>query len=274
MISILLCATLLFHVSCAVYSGIPGIDSVYVFNLKNQPERHARTNALLSAVGIHAHFVTALDAVELRSKYKAHECQWNSTISNLKFCQQGDITSKILLEDLRNNKELSQQRIWKKMAQWQTFVYGWRCFRESGLRTALFLEDDIDISLDAVNKLTRIVQSIPTPWHVIRIGNCYEKIGQLAIKPDIYISQSQWCMDAYILNSDTIGDLLKCMDQPTLEWPNPDSHMDKFCSKMPNWRSYSIFPRIVAQLDKFRVLNSTADFLMESIIEERKKLPK
>lgn len=61
------------------------------------------------------------------------------------------------------------------ISTWHSHLQMWRHMLERGDRTALFLEDDVDIEWDFERLWVNVERSLPIDWHIVHLGHCWGK---------------------------------------------------------------------------------------------------
>ncbi len=127
-------------------NGFTQFDSVFVISLPDMRDRRARMLAQMQELGIDN--FTMLEAVDGRS------------LDQETMIQSGDLVLNDWIGRYLNAGELGC--LLSHIRVWQTIL-------EKGVRTAIVLEDDVELRLDAPALLDEIMGEMPSNWDIIHL---------------------------------------------------------------------------------------------------------
>ncbi|EGG01695.1 uncharacterized protein MELLADRAFT_117746 [Melampsora larici-populina 98AG31] len=123
-----------------------------------------------------------------------------------------------------------------------------RMIKESGDKSALVLEDDVDLEWDLERRWRTIERRLPKDWETVFLGHCWGKeiFEPQVLHPNLHKSTSPLCLHGYAVSSLGATKLLSLFNDPWISFQTPiDTCIPTFIKL--GLKSYSIEPPIINQ---------------------------
>nr|AIC33784.1 glycosyltransferase family 25 [Puccinia cf. psidii AE-2014] len=123
-----------------------------------------------------------------------------------------------------------------------------RLLQESGAKSALILEDDVDTEWDLERRWRSLERHLPEDWETVFLGHCWgrELLNPQFGHPNLHKSSQPLCLHGYAVSQRGANKLLKLYNDPWIAFQTPvDTCIPGFIKR--GLISYSVEPPIIIQ---------------------------